>query len=257
MDLRLNWLGLYVSDFNASLHFYRDQLGISTRVVRSDFALFRTTGMTFEMFAGGKAPDPERLWGHGQAARPGIQVQDLAGTIEVLRCADVQFTERAQPGEFGEYVEFIAPDRLCWTLGSIPGHPASPPLSQPHLGWIELKVLRLEAQCAFYTQLFGSPPEELPDGSVLFRQAPGMPLLILKPGGEQAPELHVHQTELHHPPPHLLGFETASIQQSAAQLKSLGVPVLIDVIQRMWGGIEMIVSDPDGNPLQVVEYLPR
>ena len=255
MDLKMNWLGLYVSDFKESLQFYRDVLGVSARVVKPDFALFRTTGMTLELFGGGMPADPDRSWGHGQAVRPGIQVETLHGLIDELRRTGVRFAADVEQTRFGEQVEFLAPEQLHWTLGYAPGYPANPGLNKPHLGWVELKVLHLADQRAFYSGVLGLQPEDQDDGGVLFQQAPGEPLLFLKPGGEQAPALQVQQAQLHLPPPHLLGFEASSIEQAAAWLKSRGVPILIDVTPRDWGGIEMIILDADGNPVQVVEYI--
>ena len=257
MNLKLNWLGLYVSDFKASLHYYTSVLGIATRVAKSDFALFRTTGMTFEMFAGGTGPLQDQFWGHGQAFRPGIMVDDLPGLTTELRSKGVQFTGEQTQTEPGEQVELLAPELLRWTLIHAPDNPNSTRLNRPHLGLVELKVLHQTEQRDFYAEFLGLQPEEQADGGIMFRQEPGNPLLVLKSGGEQAPPLQVHQGELYLPPPHLLGFETSDIEQAASQLKSLGVPILIDATRRDWGGIEMILSDPDGNPIQVVEYVRR
>lgn len=257
VNLKLNWLGLYVSDFKSSLRFYSDVLGISTRVVKSDFALFRTTGMTLELFGGGMPPNPDRFWGHGQAVRPGIQVDDLQGTTIELRYKGVHFTDGWEQVQSGNQIELLGPEQVRWTLGHVPENPFSAGLSKPYIGWVELKVLHLAEQCAFYSDILGHQPTDQEDGSILFWQAPGEPLLFLKPGGEQPPAVQVRQGELYLPPPHLLGFETSSIEKTSAWVKFRRIPVLIDVTRRDWGGLEMIIADADGNPIQVVEYVRR
>jgi len=38
-------------------------------------------------------------------------------------------------------------------------------------------------------------------------------------------------------------------------LRARGVGVLGDITERTWGGIDTIIADADGNPIQVVQYL--
>ena len=257
MDFKLNWLGLYASDFEAALHFYSDVLGMSTRVAKADFALFRTTGMALELFAGGLSWKSRRLWGDGQNVRASIQIADLKATISDLEDKGVQFSGDVEQKSFGAQIELFAPEDIRWTLAQTSAYPFSSGLQKPHLGWVEIKAHRFAEQQAFYREVFGMRPEMGEDEGVVFRHSAGEPLLFLKPGAEQTAPVQIEQGVPILWPPHMIGFETSNIQQAAAWLKQHGAPILVDAVQQDWGGIELISADADGNPIQLVQYLRR
>jgi catechol 2,3-dioxygenase-like lactoylglutathione lyase family enzyme len=258
MDIKLNWLGIHVSDFAASLRFYTHGLGMNASSIKPDWAYFDTTGMTFELFGGGSLPVSGRsAWGQGHAVRPGIQVSDLSETVSELRRRGVQFTGETEKTAFSEWIEFIAPENMHWTLAQAPSFPFSQSLQRPHIGWLELKVNRLAEQQAFYRDVLGLKPEDAPDGRVVLRQGPGEPLLFMESGGERHAPLQINQGMFQPLPSHLISFETDDILEAADWLRSHQVPILIEITRKDWGGIDLYIADPDGNPIQVVQYLPR
>jgi catechol 2,3-dioxygenase-like lactoylglutathione lyase family enzyme len=258
MDFKLNWLGLYVSDFAASLRFYTEELGMTATGIKPDWAYFETTGMTFELFGGGSPPSSGRsAWGQGQAVRPGIQISDLRETVSELRRRGVQFTGEIEKTAFSQWIEFIAPENMCWTLAQAPSYPFSQSLRRPHIGWLELKVDRLVEQQAFYRDVLGLKPEDGLGGRVVLRQGPGEPLLFMESGGEQHAPLQINQGMFQPLPSHLISFETKDIQEAADWLRSRQVPILIEITRKDWGGIDLYIADPDGNPIQIVQYVPR
>ncbi len=254
MNLRLNWLGINVVDFDASLRFYTEVLGMTAKDVKPDWAFFETTGMTLELFSGGMPPAPDRAWGRGQAIRPSIHVANLQATINDLQRKGVVFTSDIESSPFGEQIEFMAPERIRWTLAHAPAYPFGSTLQKPHVGWIEMKVYHLKEQRAFYHDVMGLQLEDRTTGHVIFRQGRDEPRLLLEPGGEEAPPLQISQAIVRPAPPHMISFETNSIEQAAAHLKAQGVPLLIDVTQREWGGTDLLITDVDGNLIQVVQY---
>jgi catechol 2,3-dioxygenase-like lactoylglutathione lyase family enzyme len=254
MDLRLNWLGLSVADFDASLRFYTEVLGMSAKDATSDWAFLETTGMTLELSSGGMPPAPERAWGRGQAIRPSIHVADLQATIEGLRRKGVAFSSDIERSPWGEQIEFMAPERIRWTLAHAPAYPFGSTLEKPHVGWVAMKVHRLVEQRAFYRDVMGLQAEDRTDGRVIFLQGRDEPRLLLEQGGEEAPPLQVSQGVLRPAPPHMLSFETDNIQQAAVYLKAQGVRFVLDVTRREWGGTDLLITDVDGNPIQVVQY---
>jgi len=254
MDLKLNFIGLNVSNFAASLHFYTAVLGMNAKNPKPDWAFLETTGMTLELFSGGMAPTPDRAWGQGQAVRPSIQVADLPGTIAALRRKGVQFTSDIERTAAGEQIEFITPERIHWTLAHAPAYPFSTSLHRPHIGWVELKVYHLAEQRAFYSKVMGLQPEEGEDGQVVLRQGTGEPHLFLETGGQLAAAWQVNQNFLQPSPPFVISFETSNIEQAATLLKSHKVPIVVDVTRREWGGTDLLIADVDGNPIQVVQY---
>jgi catechol 2,3-dioxygenase-like lactoylglutathione lyase family enzyme len=263
MNIKFNWLGIHVSDFEASLHFYTEALGMNATDIKSNWAYFETTGITFELFGDGMPPASDRLaWGQGQALRPSIQVSDLRGTIAELRQRDVEFTGEIEQTTFGEWIEFMGPENMRWTLAQTPVYPFSQSLHTPserpfgeaHIGWIELKVDRIVEQRAFYRDVLGLQAEEIKNGRVVLRQRPGEPLLFLESGGQRAAPLQINQGALQPLPSHI-SFETDDIVETAAWLKSHKVPILTEVTRKDWGGIDLYIADIDGNPIQVVQYI--
>jgi hypothetical protein len=54
--------------------------------------------------------------------------------------------------------------------------------------------------------------------------------------------------------PSFISFETDNIEPAAAWIKSREVPVVTDITHHEWGGIDLMIADVDGNPVQVVQY---
>jgi predicted enzyme related to lactoylglutathione lyase len=147
-------------------------------------------------------------------------------------------------------MEFIAPEGIQWTLAHAPSYPFGTGLRKPHLGWIEMKVHNLPGQQAFYTDVMGLQPSDGDETQVIFRQELGEPLLFLEPGGQPLPAVQ-DQVQA----PLFIGFEVGNIEKAAAWIKSHEVPVLRDITTHQdWGGIDLFITDVDGNPIQVVQY---
>lgn len=254
MNLKLNWIGIHVVDFEASLRFYTEVLGMNASDTKPDWAYIETTGMVFELFGGGIAlPDSSR-WGQGQAIRPSIQVENLRETVAELRQRGVQFAREIEQTTVGETIEFIAPEHMRWTLVHAPSYPFSTKLNQPHIGWLELKVDSLAEQINFY-EILGLRPENGNDGQVILRQSPGEPFLLLESGGQRANLFQVKGNMLQPLPSHLISVETDNIEEAATWLRSHKVPILTEITHKSWGGIDLYIADMDGNPIQVVQYV--
>jgi len=255
MFLKLNWIGIHVADFETSLRFYTDVLGMRATDTKSDWAYIETTGMVFELFGGGELPTNETTWGHGQPVRPSIQVTDLHEMVAELRQRGVQFIGDIQQTSFGEMIEFVAPENLRWTLVHAPDYPFGAGLNKPHIGWLELKVHHLAEQQVFYTEILGMRSDSRKDEQVILKQEPGGPFLFLEPGGERAASFQVKQNALEPMPSHLISVETDNIEEAAVWMKSHNVPILTEITPKDWGGIDFYITDADGNPIQIVQYV--
>jgi len=256
MFLKLNWIGIHVADFEASLRFYTNVLGLNATDKKPDWAYIETTGMTFELFGGWSPPTPSQsAWGYGQSVRPGIQVANLNETVTVLRQRGVEFTGEIEKTAFGEMIEFMAPENKRWTLAYAPSLPFGLSLNKTHIGWIELKANRIAEQRTFYNKVLGLQPENGQGGKVILTQGLGEPILLLEPGGQQAAPFQIEQNTIQPMPSHLMSVETDHIEEAAAWLKSQGVPILTEITHKDWGGIDLYITDPDGNPIQVVQYV--
>jgi predicted enzyme related to lactoylglutathione lyase len=252
MIMKLNWLGIHVADFGAALHFYTRVLGMNATDIKPDWAYIETTGMTFELFGGGESPGSKPST---QTVRPSIQVADLRTVVAELRQRGVEFSGEIEQTGIGERIEFIAAENMRWTLVHAPDYPYGVNLNKPHIGWIDLKVEHLTEQQAFYTEVFGMESEIRANGQVILKQGPGGPLLFLEPGGEQSAPFQIKQNMLHPLPSHLMSVETDHIEEAAHWLKSRGVAILTEITRKTWGGIDFYIVDPDGNPIQIVQYI--
>jgi catechol 2,3-dioxygenase-like lactoylglutathione lyase family enzyme len=277
MDFVLNFVGVVVADFARSFRFYTEVLGVQARDAKEDWAFMETTGLVWELFGEGVQPPVNRAWGRGQANRPAIHVADLPGAIAELRARDVAFSGELERSCWGDRIELVAPEGIRWTLvqardlsasasryvrwpQTAPAPAASLPASElrsPHLGWVEVKARDVAGQRAFYRDVIELRPDDAGDGRIVFRQRPGEPLLFLEGGGQAAPEWRGDPTASNPVvrSPVTLSFETADIGRADAHLRARGVHTLVGVTERTWGGIDTIIADADGNPIQVVQYL--
>ena len=256
MFLILNWIGIHVADFETSLRFYKEALGIRASDIKPDWAYMETTGMVFELFGDSEQPASDQsTWGHGQPVRPSIQVADLHETVAALRQSGVQFTTNIQQTAFGEMIEFAAPENRRWTLVHTPSYPLDMHSNKVHIGWLELKVEHLTEQQWFYSEVLGSQPENRDSGQILLKQGPGEPILFLETGGQPAVSFQIAQNALQPPPSHLMSVETDNVEEAATWMKSHNVPILTEITRKDWGGIDFYITDMDGNPIQIVQYI--
>lgn len=249
MNFKLNFLGLTVADFGSSYRFYTEILGIEVKHSKPDWTAFKTRGMKFELFKGGASSAADRSWGHGQAIRPSFQVADLRTTISELRVKGVTFLGDIQKTTWGEIVEFIAPEGIHWTLAHASDYPFGTSLFNPRLGWVEMKTQNLSGQRVFYNGVMGLQLKVADKDQVIFRRKLGEPLLFLESGGQPSGTAQGRQRD-----PIFIGFETGDIKQAEIQLKSQGVSFLTVTARHKWGR-DLFIKDPDGNSIQVVQYL--
>ncbi len=271
MDFTLNFVGVAVADFARSLRFYTQILGVEARDAKENWAFLETTGLVWELFGEGGPPPGDRPWGRGRANRPAIHVVDLLGTISELQARGATFAGDVERSGWGDRIELVAPEGIRWSLVQVQelpsatlrdvGRPRPAPLEvagsalglrHPHLGWVKTKAHDVAGQTAFFADVMVLRSEDAGDGRVVFRQRPGGALLFLEGGGQPAPAWRGGRTEGN---PVRLSFETADIGRAATVLRARGARILVDVTEQDWGGIDMIVADGDGYPIQVVQYL--
>lgn len=250
VDFKLNFLGVNVADFNPSYDFYTKVLGIEARHSKPDWAYFETTGMKFELFSGGMPPSPDRSWGRGQAFRPSLHIADLRGTVADLRRRGVTFLGDIESTAWGEHIAFLAPEGIQWTLVHTDDRSSATSLRRPHVGWVDVKTSSVSEQRSFYSTVMGLRSTAPDDTQDVLSQKPGEPLLFLEPGGHaRLSSQHREQAPL------FIGFETGDIAGASTWLDSHQVPIVTGVTKHQdWGGIDLIIADADGNPIQVVEY---
>lgn len=95
---------------------------------------------------------------------------------------------------------------------------------------------------------------ERSDSRVRLEQGAGDPQLFLEPGGEHESGARTMDSPfLGHPV--WMSFETPAITEASDWFDSHDVPLLQEITTHDWAGKDIVVADPEGNPIQVVEYL--
>jgi lactoylglutathione lyase len=120
--LRLGYVNFFVSDFDRSLRFFRDQLGL--KVLKEDekfgYASFDTGAA---QLAFSKSTDQPELLGRHTGI--GLVVDDIALSYEALRAAGVQFEMAPEKQPWGGVLAlFKDPDGNLFYLDEVPAdHP--------------------------------------------------------------------------------------------------------------------------------------
>lgn len=266
VELTFNFIGVEAVDFRRAVRFYTEEVGIEPAAISSaeswamlvsgmdESPVADATGLRCELFKQDGEPPDERRWGHHQNLRPSIQVEDLQATTETLHERGVSFTGEIEETARGQSIEFSAPEGIRWSLAHAPDFPTGRDLETPYLGWADLKVADQERQERFYTQIMGLSVGERYGSLVRLEQGVGDPQLFLEPGGEhESGEGTEESPFLGHPV--WMSFETPDINEASAWLSSHGVPRLQEITSHDWAGKDIVIEDPEGNPIQVIEYL--
>jgi catechol 2,3-dioxygenase-like lactoylglutathione lyase family enzyme len=116
-----------------------------------------------------------------------------------------------------------------------------------------MKTTDVERQTAFYDKVLGMGVEKQNEDLVFLMGARGEPFIVLTPGGE-----HVSAPEPDGDPlrqtPVWLSFETGDARALADDIKARDVTLLRDLTPHPdWGGLDFIIADRDGNPVQIVQ----
>lgn len=251
----LNWFGMAVHDVPATTEFYSKKLGFSfwqDEEKLGMWRMFETRRMKFELF---KAHS-ERLkvtgWGTGQAFRPAILVNNLASATARLQDQGVSLFHEAS--EFGPQVEIMGPEGIRWSLVENPGIEMD--WSHPVIGGIELKAANLNAQKDFYTRVFGMKIENKTGSAIQLTQSSGEAWLRIQPGGTATSlTIGVGSPKPAFFFPIWISYETEDIKQTDAWLQQQKVTIIRPLTHHEdWNGTDVIITDVDGNAIQVVQY---
>jgi len=266
MDIELNFMGVCVVDWHTSYRFYTEILGMHAEL-DPDLGIWASLGggwdayragsksMIVELFDGGRPAGDGRAWGHKQGIRPGIQVDDLEAVVVEARACGVPFTGEVEETDWGQRIEFTAPEGIRWTLSHVPGRPSSSDLFKPHIGHVEIKAHDLAEQEAFYRDVMGMHLESENQTQVILGQGAGKPWLTLESGSEKQINDPARASDPACGHPIFISFMTSDIQDVAALLREANVTMLKGIEHHAdWGGTDLIIADVDGNVLQIVQY---
>lgn len=254
MPLTLNWFGMAVKDVPAATDFYGSKLGISfeENAALGNWRYFQTRCMTFELFEAYPDHIKVNAWGDGQAYRPVILVSDLSKAAAMLREKEIPYREEIF--DLGPQLEMTGSENIRW--GILESKDVETDWAHPLIAGIELKASNLEDQKKFYTQILGMAIEQETEDFIHLIQKDGDAWLHIVTGGRPAslsaaPDSD--QAAFHHTI--WISFETQDMQTANAWLTHQNVHMIHPLIYHPdWNGTDILLADPDGNVVQVVQY---
>ena len=266
-DLTFNFIGVTVVDWLHAFAFFTQTLGLHAELnpQHGDWANLGggwdgyytgNRSAVFELFDGGRAVE-NRHWGHHQGIRPGFQVANLAQMVGMLTKRGVAVEETVSH-PWGQSAEFTTAEGIRFALAHIPGRPTSDDLARPFIGHVALKCADLPAMKRFYRQALGFHQSAEGADYAIFSQADDHPQIILTTGG--APDrFEPSQSKWADDPvrayPVFLSMMTPDVQAVSEHLAKHNVHILRGIVSHDdWGGTDMHIADPDGNPIQIVHY---
>jgi catechol 2,3-dioxygenase-like lactoylglutathione lyase family enzyme len=268
MSFKLHFLGISAADWQAAHRFYNEQLGITTAELNPSYGNWALMGrshaacratpnvMKFELFDSGNAPEGGWEWGRTQGARPSIYVDDLQQAIRALEQRRIEFSSPIETTLWGQRIEFKAQDGLRWALEEAPQLVAGNSFQEPNIGSVSLKVYDLAAQKAFYQGVLGMQVLHEDERVMALQRQPGEPYLFLEAGGENGHVRYVLEDNQIWTNGAWVSFSVEDVEAAAARLRSAGVNIVHDITTHLdWQGKDMLICDPDGSIMQVVQYL--
>lgn len=264
VNLTFNFIGVSVVDWHSAFNFFTETLGLKFQLEpkHGNWAIFGgawdayyhqgSRSAIFELFDRGRAVT-ERHWGVNQGIRPGFQVSNLESAMTKL---DIPFTMDERP--WGKTAEFVTVEGIRFALAELPNSPYWDDLSTPYIGHVAIKCADFEAMQTFYCDALGFTRTESGTDYALLTQPDGFPSVILEHGGSQS-TFDVRNTPWEDNAvrafPVFLSVMTADIRSAYSHLQSNDVTVMRGLIANdSWGGTDVHIADPDGNPIQVVQY---
>ena len=116
--LKLVWMGVPTEDFERSVAFFCDVMGLEVQHLEEDFAVLRLAGEgTVEVFGPSFREQPQFATG----PVVGFQVEDVAGSREEMEAKGVEFVVFVHSGEKGAlWSHFKGPDGKVYEITQVP-----------------------------------------------------------------------------------------------------------------------------------------
>lgn len=112
---------LLVNDFNRSLAFYKDVLGLEINSIEGKFADFKLEGTSLAIFEkeAATAMFPKKFMGNGGGVILAFQVEDVQKTCDELKAKGVEIFEGPKTTPWGQIVAYFKdPDGNIWEISA-------------------------------------------------------------------------------------------------------------------------------------------
>lgn len=105
----IKYVCIYASEFDRSLAFYRDGLGLQVTYKEDGFAQFNTEGTILTLERGGmKSEEPKDYKKVGVLIQ--FEVEDIEKVVMAMKQKNVKFTQTITDIEFGRVATVVDPD---------------------------------------------------------------------------------------------------------------------------------------------------
>ncbi|HMW33880.1 VOC family protein [bacterium] len=105
----IKYVCIYASDFDRSLAFYRDGLGLQVTYKEDGFAQFNTEGTILTLEKDGfRSDEPKDYRKVGFLIQ--FEVEDIEKAVTALKAKNVKFTQTITDKEFGRTAIIVDPD---------------------------------------------------------------------------------------------------------------------------------------------------
>jgi lactoylglutathione lyase len=114
-------IALLVDDFDRSLKFYRDKLGLEVKSQEGKFAAFELGGTGLAIFGKSEATAmfPAKYMKSGGGVVISFQVDDVAKTCKELKSEGIEIIEGPKTTDWGQVVAyFLDPDGNVWEVSN-------------------------------------------------------------------------------------------------------------------------------------------
>ena len=250
-----NWIGVQIADFELNFLYYTQGFEIPASKVLPDWAhigasakqrlTMKCPGMMFELFG---ASDPQ----YDQSWRPWIMTTQPEQLIEHIPGVA---TDTYCPG-FGAGWEVIAPSGIRWAIAKTTDPACAQDLWPPLVIGAELRVVDLEKQRDFYVNTFSLDPIQKDPDSVILMQGANLPYLVFVRSEPPPPVFPYNPTLVPSNTKLSLSIQVTDINIAAPIVEASGATITTPVTAHPDYGIDMNFLDPEGNPLQIVQYIP-
>jgi predicted enzyme related to lactoylglutathione lyase len=282
-----NFIGLCLQDFPSGAQFYTDQLGIEPKMTHPDSPgwmmlldswrdsapiqkssaseQFRSQRMSRRNKRGNMA-QPGGRSRSSRTSRPKKQKLVIRGMLVELFTAKLPdgwtSTDFEQAGRLSVFASLQDVSRFTDSImGTIEGVEgvtwqvwAEENQAEP---WkargARLRCVDMQAQMEFYQNAFGWNGSTTSDTSGKLLQGEGMPTLDLTQEEGLSPLALPAEGNPLRVTPSWMSIETSDIQVAQAKFQDLNLTILRPATQHAWGGTDIVLADPDGNPVQVVQ----
>ncbi|SMB83028.1 VOC family protein [Deinococcus hopiensis] len=247
--MNFDFLGINVPQvhFDLALDVLSRIFGFGVGDRTDNWAFLHAANLKVELFGDGPYVPADRH----QSVIPMIRTHDLNRTLDHLhRDPAVNTTLTAEHlTPLGRATYLRLPGGATWALLEEVDHAHDSTGAPPTVAALELRCAHPAQYLSFLTETLDFQVRVNSAGHVVVQQHPDRPRLLL----EAAPE-RLTPVKYRTQAPFYLSFSTTDVDRDSRVLLRAGRPLVSPRTTHAWGGTDVILLDPNNDPIQVVQY---